>query len=170
MNLDNLSGMPDWDDERFNRKREEGEFWKQNPVNAASKKLYEQWKAVMTLLKAAFDTDAPTDETDTVNEDPEKELIEQSKGMILGDAIQVAAKIRSAATGIYMMQMENAVIIRKNAQFIQSGILLLIEEGAISEEHGQIIRTEIDTFRLLFIDWVSTFQKDEFEDEWGLFQ
>ena len=35
--------------------------------------------------------------------------------------------------------------------------------------HRQIILDEIDHFRELFKVWVGTFQKDEFEDEWGLF-
>ncbi len=44
----------------------------------------------------------------------------------------------------------------------------MIEEK-IDEEHGEIIRNEIDEFRKLYKHWLSTFEKDEFEDEWGLF-
>ena len=42
-------------------------------------------------------------------------------------------------------------------------------EEVIEEAHGQVIRDEIDKFRELFKIWVSTFEKDEYEDEWGLF-
>jgi hypothetical protein len=33
----------------------------------------------------------------------------------------------------------------------------------------QIIRDEIDKFRELFKQWVASFEKDEYEDDWGLF-
>jgi len=98
------------------------------------------------------------------------EYWEDHKGMILGDAFQVAVKIQSSEPGgLYMIRMENASIIRKNAQFIKSSMLTMIAEKAIEEVHGMVIREEIDKFRMLFRDWVSTFERDEFEDEWGLF-
>ncbi len=39
----------------------------------------------------------------------------------------------------------------------------------MEEQYRLIIRNEIDTFRKLFKQWVATFEKDECEDEWGLF-
>lgn len=170
MSLDNLSGLPECEDDEFDD--EESEAWKPNPTRDACKAMYEQWKEVMTLLNAAFDTDHRPHEAEEEKEeddDPEKSFIEHSRGMILGDAYQVAVKIKSSEVGMYMIRMENASIIRKNAQFIKSNMLTMIAEEAISEEHGMLIRTEIDKFRMLFKDWVATFQKDEFEDEWGLF-
>ena len=44
-----------------------------------------------------------------------------------------------------------------------------MEEGVIDKEYGKVIRNEIDVFKDLFRKWVSTFEKDEFTDEWGLF-
>ncbi len=53
-------------------------------------------------------------------------------------------KIRSSeAGGIYVIRMENAAIIRKNAQTVKSFILTLMIEEKIDEEHGEIIRNEI---------------------------
>jgi hypothetical protein len=46
---------------------------------------------------------------------------------------------------------------------------LFIAEGVITEEYGRIIRSEIEEFKNLFRNWVNTFEKDEFTDEWGLF-
>ena len=48
-------------------------------------------------------------------------------------------------------------------------MLTIMSEEIMEEEYGRIIRSEIDKFRELFKIWVSTFQKDEYEDEWGLF-
>jgi hypothetical protein len=52
MSLDNLSGMPDWDDQFFEDDNE-GEEWKPRPTRDAAKAMYEQWKQVMILLKGA---------------------------------------------------------------------------------------------------------------------
>jgi hypothetical protein len=169
MSLDNLSGLPEWDDDEFDDEDKEGEEWKPNPTKDACKAMYEQWKEVLTLLNAAFDTDHRPDEPEDEEENPEKSFLAQSKGMIIGDAYEVAVKIKSSEVGMYIIRMENASIIRKNAQFIKSNMLTMIAEGVIAEEHGRLIRSEIDKFRELFKAWVATFQKDEFEDEWGLF-
>ena len=48
-------------------------------------------------------------------------------------------------------------------------MLTMMSEEVIEKAHGRVIREEIDKFRILFKTWVSTFQKDEFEDEWGLY-
>lgn len=90
--------------------------------------------------------------------------------MILGDAYEAGAKIRSSEAGnMYMLRMENACIIRKNAQFVKSSILNLMMEGEVDEEQGEIIRNEIDAFRQIFIIWINTFEKDEYTDDWGLY-
>jgi hypothetical protein len=65
--------------------------------------------------------------------------------------------------------MENAAIIRKNAMYIYSALLTLMHEQVLEKSYVMAIRSEIDQFRELFKNWLSTFQKDEFEDEWGLF-
>lgn len=90
--------------------------------------------------------------------------------MILGDAYEAGAKIRSSEAGnMYMLRMENACIIRKNAQFVKSSILNLMMEGEVDEEQGEIIRNEIDAFRQIFIILINTFEKDEYTDDWGLY-
>ena len=86
------------------------------------------------------------------------------------DAHIVGAKIMSSeAGGIYVIRMENAAIIRKLAQGIASCLLLFIEDADVDESYVQVVRNEISEFRKLFIEWVKTFEKDEFTDEWGLF-
>jgi hypothetical protein len=166
MAFDELSGIPEWEDDHFDEEDEEGEKWKPRPTKDAAKAMYEQWKQVMIVLKGALDS---------MNTGNEKEgrfsadYWEDHKGLILGDAFQVAVKIQSSESGLYMIRMENACLIRKNAQFIKSSMLTMIAEGVIEQIHGMVIREEIDKFRMLFRHWVSTFEKDEFEDEWGLF-
>ena len=166
MNYDKLSDLPEWNDDNYRDEDEEGEEWKPNPTRETCKALYEQWQQVMIVLNGAMDSM----NTNTGENSFSPEHWEDIKGMIVGDAYQVAAKIKSSETGdMYMLRMENASIIRKNAQFIKSNMLTMMMEGAIEESYGQIIRDEIDKFRELFKQWVGTFEKDEFEDEWGLF-
>lgn len=169
MSFDKISGLPDWDDNDFKKESDEGEEWKPNPTKDACRVMYEQWKQVMIVLKGAMDTSPQGGGVETGKEDFPSEYWEDHKRMILGDAYQVAVKIKSSEAGLYMIRMENASIIRKNAQFIKSSMLTMMGEGAIEEAHGLVIREEIDKFRMLFRHWVSTFEKDEFEDEWGLF-
>ena len=166
MDFDKLSNMPKWDDDDFRDEEEEGEEWKPKPTRDACKALYVQWQQVMIVLNGALDSM----NSDTGEDSFIPGYWEDYKGMVLGDAYQVAVKINSSeAGGIYIIRMENAAIIRKNAQFIKSSMLTMMAEGAIEKAHGEVIRNEIDKFRNLFKQWAETFQKDEFEDEWGLF-
>ena len=165
MSFDKISGLPEWEDDDFRDEDNEGEEWKPNPTRDACKAMYEQWKEVMIVLTGALETM----KTDTREDGFPTDYWEDHKAMLTGDAHLVAIKIKSSEAGMYMIRMENASIIRKNAQFIKSSMLTMIAEAVIEEAHGMVIRDEIDKFRKLFRHWVSTFQRDEFEDEWGLF-
>lgn len=162
MNLDSLNDLPDWDDEHFNDFGDnEGEEWKPNPTREACKALYKQWQQVVTMLRGAFES-GNFSEDDEMNKD--------WQAMVMSDAFLVGAKLRSSEAGnIYVLRMENAAIIRKNAQSVASSLLSFMVEGLIEEKYAMAIRVEIDTFRELFKHWISTFVKDEYEDEWGLF-
>jgi hypothetical protein len=150
-----------WDD--FNED-EEGESWKPNLAKVGCKTLSIKWEKIIFMLKGVLDADEK--ETETEGE----ELFAAISGFDIGDAYEISAKLRGAAAAdMYSVYMENACIIRRNAQSIKSSMLLMIGEEQIEEEHGLLIRTEIDEFRILFKEWVSHFQKDEYEDEWGLF-
>lgn len=173
MAFDHISGLPEWEeDDDFREEDEEGEEWKPKPTTEACKAMYEQWKQVMIVLKGAFENEhSDTNENASLPDEMRfsAEYWEDHKAMVLGDAYQVAVKIKSSEAGLYMIRMENATLIRKNAQFISSSMLTMIAEGVIEEAHGMVIRDEINKFRVLFRHWVSTFERDEFEDEWGLF-
>ena len=169
MNNDYLNDLPEWDDHEFDEDEDEdddGEGWKPNPTRDACKATYQQWGTVMTVLKAAFDSLKETaDEEDMLG----KEMMEDHVAMVMGDAYEVAVKIKSSEAGLYIIRMENACIIRKNAQFIKISTNSFMLDGMMEDQHREIIRDEIDKFRQLFKAWVVTFKKDEFEDEWGLF-
>ena len=162
MKDNNFNEVPEWDDDLKDHD-EEGEEWKPNPTKEACKALYKQWAIVMIMLNGALQIDEEEKES-------EESWTNNYQSIMLGDAMQVAVKIRSSeAGGMYVIRMENASIIRKNAQAIQSSMLMFMAENVIEKEYGEIIRHEIEVFKELFRKWVSTFEKDEFTDEWGLF-
>lgn len=161
--------MPPWDDDDFND--DEGDEWKQNATLAACKELYNRWQQVTIMLNGAMESlnTKPVNSNSDQLQFPE-DYWEDYKQNILGDAYQVAVKIRSSeAGGIYVLRMENAAIIRKNAMYIYSALLTLMHEQVLEKSYVMAIRSEIDQFRELFKNWLATFQKDEYEDEWGLF-
>jgi hypothetical protein len=162
--LDNLSQLPEWDEEGFNDNEEkDGESWKRKPLRNAAKALYNQWREVMAGIYALFAVAEKGIDT------PEG-FLEEQKRMVLSDAIQIAVKVKtSEGVDMYVLLMENAAVVRKNAIFIQTQINSMALMGIIEETHADAVKADIDAFRLLFITWVSTFKKDEYEDDWGFF-
>jgi len=163
--MDDLNELPEWDEDEFRDDEEEGEEWKPNPIRDLCKAMYTQWNQVMIVLKAAFDSLKEPGEDSLYP----KDYIEDYKAMMLADAHEVAVKIRSSEAGLYIIRMENASIIRKNAQFIKISTNGFIEDDLMEEQYRLVIRNEINKFRELFKQWVATFEKDDCEDEWGLF-
>ncbi len=164
MDINNLSDLPDWDDEKLSSfNDDEGEGWKPNPTRDLCKKLYKQWQQVIFLLRGVLDPFAEMEES-------EDDFLQVTSSEMLQDAYITALKIRTSESGsLYTMRMENASIIRQLAQGISSTLLLFLADEKIEHEHVYFIRQEIDKFRNIFIEWVASFQKDEFTDQWGLF-
>jgi hypothetical protein len=165
MNIDNLSGMPDWDDKRFQYNDQDGEEWKRKGKDKLAAQLYNQWKTVLVLLLGLYDGINPAND-----EEGEEAFIESQKAMILEDAYLVGAKIRGAeAMDMYILKMENASIIRTAAQSVYTSMSSLNMQGLAEESHTNAVRTEIEKFREHFKEWVASFEKDDYKDEWGLF-
>ncbi|RTY89245.1 hypothetical protein EKL32_23715 [Flavobacterium sp. GSN2] len=99
-------------------------------------------------------------------------LQETTVRFMMENAFLIPAKIAGAAgVGLYDIKMENAAIIRKAARelYVQAGSLRF-EEGITDKDYIELLRNTIDEFRLLFIDWVASFDVwDYIKDSWGLF-
>ena len=101
-----------------------------------------------------------------------KVLFEVSRNMYT-DALQLAPKI-AGAEGVYLydIKMENAAVIRKCAReiYVQCNSFLIFGDDFKEAEYLDILRAEIEEFRVLFAEWVKTFdQWDYIIDRWGLF-
>lgn len=161
MDLDKLDFLPDWNDEKFDD--DEGEAWKTKELRSAGKALYLKWREVFGLVFAF---------AENLSEDSEeKETHELStKRFIYENAMIIAPKISSATlVDMYILQMENAAIIRTNARQLMEQVSFAVLMGFAEESYKKVIQEAMDEFRQLFKEWVATFQKDEYEDEWGLF-
>jgi hypothetical protein len=99
-------------------------------------------------------------------------LQETCSKFMMEDAMMISAKISGAeAVDLYDIKMENAAIIRKCARelYVRAGSLRF-EEDIKDKEYIELLRNEIEEFRLLFIDWVASFdQWNYIIDRWGLF-
>ncbi|MGL2963444.1 hypothetical protein ACSVH2_06455 [Flavobacterium sp. RSB2_4_14] len=100
------------------------------------------------------------------------EYIQDTKHFMREDAMMIPAKIAGAEGGdLYSIRMQNAAIIRDHAMhlYVQVGSLRF-HETYKNLEYVKLIRSEIDAFRLLFIEWVEGFDTDNhIWDDWGLF-
>lgn len=100
------------------------------------------------------------------------DYIQNTKHLMLEDAMIMNAKIAGAEGGdLYSIRMQNAAIIRDHVMhlYVQVGSLRF-HENYKDLEYVKLIRSEIDAFRLLFIEWVEGFDKENhIWDEWGLF-
>lgn len=104
---------------------------------------------------------------------PDNEFLQETTVQFMREnAMIIPVKIAGAeAADVYDLRMENAAIIRKAARalYVQAGSLHF-EEGITYNDYIDLLRSTIDEFRLLFIDWVASFdQWNYIKDSQGLF-
>lgn len=164
MDLNKLNFLPEWKDDGLNL-GEEGDEWKTAETRAAAKALYLKWREVFGLV-LAFAENLCEDSAEN-----ERETHEQlTKRFIYENAMIVAPKIMGAAgCDLYVLEMENAAIIRTNCRQMMEQIGFAVLMGNADPMHKQVIEEAMIEFRELFKNWVASFKKDEYEDEWGLF-
>ncbi len=101
----------------------------------------------------------------------EDEMLSHIKSNIQIDAYTIPPKIAGAeAAELYDLRMENAAIIRKAARELITQTNGLRAYGFDAPEYFQLLRDEMEDFRLLFVDWVAGFDPWHYIiDRWGLF-
>lgn len=104
--------------------------------------------------------------------DFDNRLINEYKNQLNESALLIPAKIAGVFNEetLYDLKMENAAIIRKEARTIlvtTSGLKML---NFAALDYLELIRNEIEEFRILFAEWVKTFDEWNYViDRWGLF-
>lgn len=142
----------------------DGEDWK--PINSLNVALKKHNSKITKTLDAII-----------ASANEEDELISMQLQQMLGDSWIVGAKLAGAqGADCYTIYMENASIIRSLMRQMQTatygldGLGVLDDAKGVEENYISVLREEIDAFKSTFIKWVSYFEKDEFEDEWGLYR
>ncbi len=102
---------------------------------------------------------------------PNDSMSEHYKRIMLEDALTLAPKIAGAeGADLYTLRMENAVIVKVAARNLLTQTCGLQMMGLSEDRYLNVLRDELDEFRLHFIDWVKTFDKTkDIQDNWGLF-
>lgn len=108
--------------------------------------------------------------TDLIPDEEDNPLF-HVKNHMLEDAMKLTVKVVGTAhTDLYDELMEAATIIRKSARdlMVQNHSLEMFDfEEA---DYFNIVRDQIEDYRLLFIEWVKTFDPWNYvNDSWGLF-
>ena len=101
----------------------------------------------------------------------EKEMIQFSIDEMRNNATIIGAKIAGAeAMELYDLKMENAAIIRKAAREIITNARGIEMNGFKETDYLDLLRNEIEEMRVLFAEWVKTFEPFNYIiDRWGLF-
>lgn len=142
---------------------EDKELWM--PVYVLNKDLQNQIKKISQTLLSMLELI------------PEEDEMNRSQmEMMIGDSFKVNAKLAGAWGGdMYLIYMENASIIRSLMREMRAftfGIEMDNEVGdgaGVETKYAHLLREEIEQFRKTFCEWVNSFEKDKFEDEWGLY-
>ena len=101
----------------------------------------------------------------------QKEMMDDNLNYLMENSMIIPAKIAGAAgVDLYDIKMENASIIRKAARELILDARGIQTFGFKDTEYLDLLRKEVDEFRVLFAEWVKTFDPWEYIiDRWGLF-
>ncbi len=123
----------------------------------------------LPIYKKAIEIEELTEQiVDTFQDEMQVERYGRS---MLEDAMLLPVKIAGAeAMEFYVHKMENATLIKVHARNLLTQTSSIKHLGIINEQYVQLLRDEIEAFRLLFREWIKTFEASPKEgDGWGLF-
>jgi len=137
--------------------------WEKLPIYNKAQDIY---KLVEHLIKAVENTDIEFEN------EIESEMIQNNLNYLQKNAMIIPTKIARVANEetIYDLRMESATIIRKAARELITDARGLEMHGYKAKEYLDLLRQEVEEFRILFAEWVKTFdQWNYIIDRWGLF-
>jgi hypothetical protein len=129
-------------------------------------KAMEIQKLVDTIVHIVYESDLEC-ETEI-----EGEILDESINFMVENSILIPAKIAGVFDEDvpYDLKMENATLVRKAARELLTDSTSIETFGFKDIEYLDVLRKEIDEFRILFAHWVKTFDPWNYGiDRWGLF-
>lgn len=103
---------------------------------------------------------------------PEDDDADMTRRLMRENAMLVPAKIRGALAvdEVYCIVMESAVIIKVNICQLKAQLWACDAIHNVEEKYLDVLQEEIEKFKKIFIQWVSSFDKEnDLPDEWHLF-
>jgi len=138
----------------------DSENWK--PVKQFGNELFKKAIDILNLTETICDL-LPGDGDDHA---------EITKRLMLENAMIVPAKIKGAlgVDEVYSIVMESAVIIKVNICQLKAQLWACKAIHDVDEKYLEVLYDEIEKFKKIFIQWVSSFDKEnDLPDEWHLF-
>ncbi|TAH24405.1 MAG: hypothetical protein EAZ07_09600 [Cytophagales bacterium] len=91
-------------------------------------------------------------------------------GQMLSNAHLIPAKIAGAEAGdLYSLRIENALLIKIAARELMSQTTLCKHLKLANVDYIQLLREEVEQFRVLFLQWARGFDKQkDASDEWTI--
>jgi len=151
-----------WDDEDFNDDLSPGEKeeWENERQKRRNHPLLKKAQDILKIVHTLYET---ADEKDR----------ERYLDSLYQSAIMLGPKIAGAlGGGSWQLNMQNAALVRYHASYLLISNHGLETFTKTDPAYIKLLRSEVEEFRELFKEWVSTFKdlEDEgIEDEWGLF-
>jgi hypothetical protein len=102
----------------------------------------------------------------------EADMVERNLSYLKQNSMIIPAKIAGASGKdmLYDLKMENAAIIRKAARELITDVRGIQMNGYKDIEYLDLLRHDIEEFRVIFAEWVKTFDCWNYIiDRWGLF-
>jgi len=131
------------------------------------------FKKAMAIQKLVNYIVESVEKTDIAFEhDIEVEMLKSNLNDMRKNAMRIPAKIAGASGSdtLYAIKMENASIIRTCARALITDARGIEMHGFKDTEYLDVLRKEIDAFRIIFAEWVKTFDCWNYTiDRWGVF-
>lgn len=122
-------------------------------------------KLMKYLTKTVENTDLP------LQDEIDEEVLRDCLRLLRRNSNLIISSVANAeATIFFDNKMENATLLRKAARDILTDLREIQLLGFKEVEYLNLLRAEIEELRILFAEWVKTFNPDDYViDRWGLF-
>jgi hypothetical protein len=100
----------------------------------------------------------------------EDEMKEHLAAQMFSNASLIQAKIAGAeGGGLYSLRMQNAVLIKMACQDMFNAVSFASMVKINEEDYVNLMRDKVDEFRLVFVDWIRSFDKTyDIPDNWAI--
>jgi hypothetical protein len=95
---------------------------------------------------------------------------EHLAAQMFSNASLIQAKIAGAeGGGLYSLRMQNAVLIKIACQDMFNAVSFASMVKINEEDYVNLMRDKVEEFRLVFVDWIRSFDKTyDIPDNWGI--